>query len=42
MFLDVFWDNLLGVPPYREIEFGIDLLLDPYPISITPYRIAPT
>ena len=27
-FSDVFSNDLLGIPPDREIEFGIDLLLD--------------
>ena len=29
------------IPPEREIEFGIDLLPDTQPISISPYRMAP-
>ncbi|KAH0691243.1 hypothetical protein KY285_018431 [Solanum tuberosum] len=41
-FPEVFPDDLLGVPPEREIDFGIDLLLDTRPISIPPYRMAPT
>ncbi|KAF3622940.1 putative zinc finger protein VAR3, chloroplastic-like [Capsicum annuum] len=40
-FLDVFPEELLGVPPDREIEFRVDLLLDTQPISIPPYRMAP-
>ena len=40
-FLEVVPDDLSGVPPDREIEFGIDLLLDTCPISIPPYRMAP-
>ena len=38
-FPEVFPKDLLGVPPEREIDFGIDLLLDTQPIP--PYRIAP-
>ncbi|KAH0661922.1 hypothetical protein KY284_026853 [Solanum tuberosum] len=34
--------DLLGVPPEREIYFGIDILPDTHPISIPPYRMAPT
>ncbi|KAH0759938.1 hypothetical protein KY290_023431 [Solanum tuberosum] len=34
--------SLFGVPPEREIDFGIDLLPDTRPISIPPYRMAPT
>ncbi|XP_070681185.1 uncharacterized protein [Malus domestica] len=40
-FPDVFSDDLLGLPPDREVEFTIDLLLGIYPISLTPYRMAP-
>ncbi|MDE0547697.1 hypothetical protein, partial [Microbacterium sp. C7(2022)] len=40
-FPDVFPDELPGVPPEREIDFGIDLLLVTQPISIPPYRMAP-
>ncbi|KAH0672805.1 hypothetical protein KY290_025037 [Solanum tuberosum] len=40
-FVDVFPENLLGVPPEREIDLGIDLLPDTQPISIPPYRMAP-
>ncbi|WMV49638.1 hypothetical protein MTR67_043023 [Solanum verrucosum] len=34
-------EDLLGVPPEREIDFGIGLFLDTHPISIPPYRMAP-
>ncbi|XP_060172210.1 uncharacterized protein LOC132603251 [Lycium barbarum] len=40
-FVDVFPDELPGLPPEREIEFAIDLLPDTQPISIPPYRMAP-
>ena len=40
-FVDVFSKDLPGIPPEREIEFGIDLLPDTQPISIPPYRMAP-
>ncbi|XP_075088095.1 uncharacterized protein LOC142170163 [Nicotiana tabacum] len=30
-----------GLPPVREIDFGIDLLPDTQPISMPPYRMAP-
>ncbi|KAH0657090.1 hypothetical protein KY285_031972 [Solanum tuberosum] len=33
-------DDLPGIPPEREIDFGIDLLPDTQPISIPPYQIA--
>ncbi|KAH0643755.1 hypothetical protein KY290_033609 [Solanum tuberosum] len=40
-FLEVFPEDLPGVPPDREIDFGIDLIPDTQPISIPPYRMAP-
>ncbi|KAA0061889.1 DNA/RNA polymerases superfamily protein [Cucumis melo var. makuwa] len=41
-FLDVFPDDLSGLPPDREIEFTIELLPGTAPISQAPYRIAPS
>lgn len=35
-FTMAFLDDLPGVPFYKEIELGIDLLLDTRLISITP------
>ncbi|KAL5560127.1 hypothetical protein UlMin_036338 [Ulmus minor] len=40
-FLDVFPEDLPGIPPDREIEFKIDLLPGTAPISKAPYRTAP-
>ncbi|XP_070039654.1 uncharacterized protein [Nicotiana tomentosiformis] len=40
-FPDVFLDELLGIPPDREIDFGIDMMPGTQPISIPPYRMAP-
>ncbi|XP_070020359.1 uncharacterized protein [Nicotiana sylvestris] len=40
-FLEVFPDELPGIPLDREIGFGIDVLPDTQPISIPPYRMAP-
>ena len=40
-FPDVFPEDLLGLPPDREIEFSIDLLSGTTPISNAPYRMAP-
>ena len=37
----MFPEDLPGNPLEREIDFGIDLLLDTQPISIPPYRMAP-
>ncbi|XP_070010221.1 uncharacterized protein [Nicotiana sylvestris] len=35
-------DEILGIPPDREIDFGIDVIPGMQPISIPPYRMAPT
>ncbi|XP_068319575.1 uncharacterized protein [Pyrus communis] len=40
-FLDVFPEDLPGLPPDRDVEFTIDLLPGTNPISLTPYRMAP-
>jgi hypothetical protein len=39
-FLDVFPEELPGVPPDRDIEFVIELKLGTTPIYKTPYRMA--
>ena len=39
-FLKVFLNDLSDIPPEREINFGIDLLVDTNPISIPPYGMA--
>jgi hypothetical protein len=39
-FSDVFPEELLGMPPDREVEFVIDLLPGPTPISKRPYRMS--
>ncbi|KAA3460383.1 DNA/RNA polymerases superfamily protein [Gossypium australe] len=39
-FSDVFPEELLGLPPDREVEFSIDLLPGTAPVSIAPYRMA--
>ena len=39
-FLEIFPNDLPGIPPDREIDFDIDLLTDTHPISISPYSIA--
>ena len=41
-FMDVFPDDIPGLPPKREIEFAIDLIPGASPVSISPYRMAPT
>ena len=40
-FLNVFLDDISGLPPDRELEFTIDLIPGTEPISIPPYRMAP-
>ena len=38
---DVFLGDLPRLSPDREVEFNIDLIPYTYPISLTPYRMAP-
>ena len=38
---DVFPDELLGLPLYRDVDFIIELHLGTSPISMTPHRMAP-
>ena len=40
-FPDIFSDELVGLPPTREIDFYIDLVPGTSPISMAPYRFAP-
>ena len=40
-FLDVFLDELSGLPPDRDVEFKIELVLGTSPISRRPYRMPP-
>ncbi|XP_060960736.1 uncharacterized protein LOC133031281 [Cannabis sativa] len=40
-FLDVFPEELPGLPPQREIDFIIDLIPGAEPVSEAPYRMAP-
>ena len=39
--MDVFPDDLHGLPPQRVVDFGIELHPSTLPISMTPYRMAP-
>ena len=39
--VDVFPDELPGLPPQRGVDFGIELHLGTSPISMTPHRMAP-
>ena len=40
-FLNVFPEDLQGLPLEREVQFGIDVLQNKKPISNPPYRMAP-
>nr|KAJ0218056.1 hypothetical protein LSAT_V11C300142460 [Lactuca sativa] len=40
-FSDVFPEELLGLPPIRQEEFHIDLVLGATPVAKSPYRLAP-
>ena len=40
-FFDVFPKELSGLPPDKELEFGIEVLLGSAPIFIPPYRMTP-
>ena len=37
-FRDVFLDEILGLPPKRDIDFTIELVPGGAPVSKTPYR----
>ena len=39
--LDVFPNDIAGLPPDREVEFTIDLIPRTETISIPPYKMAP-
>ncbi|GJY32703.1 hypothetical protein Tco_0417172 [Tanacetum coccineum] len=39
-FLEVFPEELLGLPPTRQVEFQIDLMPSTAPVARTPYRLA--
>ena len=40
-FPEVFLEELVGLPPNRELEFTIDLTPGSAPISQEPYRMTP-
>ena len=40
-YVDVFPDELPGLPPQRVLDFGIELHPSTSPISMTPHRMAP-
>ena len=39
--MDVFLDELPGLPPQRVVDFGIELHPGTSPISMTPHRMEP-
>ncbi|GJZ60648.1 putative reverse transcriptase domain-containing protein [Tanacetum coccineum] len=41
-FPEVFPEDLPGLPPPREVEFRIDLILGATPVAHAPYRLAPS
>ncbi|GJS11473.1 putative reverse transcriptase domain-containing protein [Tanacetum coccineum] len=41
-FLDVFPEDLPGIPPARKVEFQIDLVPGAAPVARAPYRLAPS
>ncbi|GKG28865.1 hypothetical protein Tco_0416230, partial [Tanacetum coccineum] len=41
-FPEVFPEDLLGLPPPRQAEFCIDLILGAAPMARAPYRLAPS
>ena len=40
-YVDVFLDELPGLPPHRDVDFGIELHPGTTTISMTPHRMAP-
>ncbi|GJW97573.1 putative reverse transcriptase domain-containing protein [Tanacetum coccineum] len=41
-FLEVFPEDLPGLPPVRQVEFQIDLMPRAAPVARAPYRLAPS
>nr|GEW38253.1 putative reverse transcriptase domain-containing protein [Tanacetum cinerariifolium] len=41
-FPEVFPENLLGIPPTRQVEIQIDLVPGATPVAWVPYRLAPS
>ncbi|GJU54062.1 putative reverse transcriptase domain-containing protein [Tanacetum coccineum] len=41
-FVDVFSEDLSGLPPQRQVEFRIDLIPGATPVAKSPYRLAPS
>ncbi|GKF75078.1 hypothetical protein Tco_0224522 [Tanacetum coccineum] len=41
-FLEVFPEDLLGLPPIHQVEFQINLILGTTPVARAPYSLAPS
>ncbi|GJT78751.1 putative reverse transcriptase domain-containing protein [Tanacetum coccineum] len=41
-FLEIFPEDLPGLPPVRQVEFQIDLIPGATPVARAPYRLAPS
>ncbi|GJU23628.1 putative reverse transcriptase domain-containing protein [Tanacetum coccineum] len=41
-FVEVFPDDLKGLPPQQQVEFCIELILGATPVAKSPYRLAPS
>ncbi|GJX30685.1 hypothetical protein Tco_0240540 [Tanacetum coccineum] len=41
-FLEVFPEDLPGLPPVHQVEFRIDLIPGATPVACAPYRLAPS
>nr|GEW69365.1 putative reverse transcriptase domain-containing protein [Tanacetum cinerariifolium] len=41
-FFEIFLVDLPGIPPTRQVEFQIDLILGVAPVARAPYRLAPS
>ena len=37
-----FFDDVVGLPPFRQVEFHIDLVPNAMPVAKSPYRLAPS
>ncbi|GJZ99883.1 putative reverse transcriptase domain-containing protein [Tanacetum coccineum] len=42
LFVEVFPDDLKGLPPQRQVEFRIELIPGATPVAKSPYRLAPS
>jgi len=40
-YVDVFPNEVSGLPPSRDVDFTVDLVLGAGPVSMTPFKMAP-